>query len=415
MARRDGEPPGTFNNGWRNGVADQIYRNLDIGRPERAVPLAASSTTAPVRYSAALVRREPSPGGAAGRGAGRSSAAFPSASSLAPSVNLVRALLARDDGDEAGARAYLAEAAARLRTPALERALGLPPSAWPPSLRHLRDRRPGAGEARSGKILRREENAAHGRLPRPAGSFSRPLPFAGPGESRTSSAGVLSPRARRRRRRRASRSSTSSRRTGAARATSSMERSSPRKADGSEIDKEFVPVVLEDSQPRGGTIPPEMIRLAQKFEIQGFPTLVVARPEGKKAVKLAGWIGRDKTVDWIGYAPGRLVGDGEGARPRSRGERPMSTKILTRNNGPLVVEGDFTSSTRRTRPSASADGRGLPSAAAASPRTSRSATATHGRVGFSETSAGARPSASGAEALNPAAAGPTPTARRPGS
>lgn len=93
------------------------------------------------------------------------------------------------------------------------------------------------------------------------------------------------------------------------------------KAMAQRIDKEFVPVVLQDTSREGGTIPPEMIRLAQKFEIQGFPTLVVARPEGKKAVKLAGWIGRDKTVDWIGYAPGRLV-EMEKGSSASRGERP---------------------------------------------------------------------------------------------
>ena len=92
------------------------------------------------------------------------------------------------------------------------------------------------------------------------------------------------------------------------------------KALARKIDKDFVPVVLEDTSREGGTIPSEMIRLAQRFEIQGFPTLVVARPEGKKAVKLAGWIGRSKTVDWLGYAPGRLVEMERGASD-SGGER----------------------------------------------------------------------------------------------
>jgi thiol:disulfide interchange protein len=93
------------------------------------------------------------------------------------------------------------------------------------------------------------------------------------------------------------------------------------KAMAQKIDKDFVPVVLQDTSREGGTVPPEMIRLARKFEIRGFPTLVVARPEGKKAVKLAGWIGREQTVDWLGYASGRLV-EMESGAPASGGERP---------------------------------------------------------------------------------------------
>ncbi len=93
------------------------------------------------------------------------------------------------------------------------------------------------------------------------------------------------------------------------------------KTTAQKIDREFVPVVLQDTSREGGAIPPEMIRLARKFEIQGFPTLVVARPEGKKAVKLAGWIGREQTVDWLGFAPGRLVEMEKGA-PAPGGGRP---------------------------------------------------------------------------------------------
>ena len=85
------------------------------------------------------------------------------------------------------------------------------------------------------------------------------------------------------------------------------------KATARKIDEEFVPVVLQDTSREGGTIPPEMIRLAQKFQVRGFPTLVVARPDGKKAVKLAGWIGRDQTLGWLGDATGRLVEMEKGA------------------------------------------------------------------------------------------------------
>ena len=50
-------------------------------------------------------------------------------------MNLVRALIARDDGNDEAARAFLAEAGRRLRTPSLVRALGEAPSEWPRALR----------------------------------------------------------------------------------------------------------------------------------------------------------------------------------------------------------------------------------------------------------------------------------------
>jgi protein disulfide-isomerase len=93
------------------------------------------------------------------------------------------------------------------------------------------------------------------------------------------------------------------------------------KATARKIDREFVPIVLQDTSREGGTIPPEMIRLARKFEVRGFPTLVVAHPGGKKAVKLAGWIGREKTIDWLAYAPGRLV-EMEKSASATEGGRP---------------------------------------------------------------------------------------------
>ncbi len=137
MARPEGEPPGTFNPAWRNALQDQIYRNLDVGRPERAVPLAFFlHDSLPSGHTSALVAESL-------RLAGKRDEAraflggLPARVVLAPSVSIVRALLARDEGNEAGARAHLAEAAARLRTPALDRALGMPPSAWPPSLRQF--------------------------------------------------------------------------------------------------------------------------------------------------------------------------------------------------------------------------------------------------------------------------------------
>ncbi len=145
LARRDDDPPGTFNNAWRNGVADQVFRNLEIGRPERAAPLAAFlHEELPSGYSAAVYAE-------CLRAAGRRAEAraflrsLPDRAQMAPAVNLVQALIARDEGDVEAARSFLAEAARRLRTPALVRALGSPPGQWPRSLRLFLTDVPGAG------------------------------------------------------------------------------------------------------------------------------------------------------------------------------------------------------------------------------------------------------------------------------
>ncbi len=135
MATRDGEAPGTFNPAWRNGLQDQVYRNLDLGRAERALPLAFFlNDTLPSGHTAALVAESLRVSGRRDE-AKAFLAGLPARVVVAPSVSIVRALLARDEGDEAAARGHLADAASRLRTPALDRALGLPPAAWPPSFR----------------------------------------------------------------------------------------------------------------------------------------------------------------------------------------------------------------------------------------------------------------------------------------
>lgn len=145
MARREGDPPGTFNNAFRNGLADQVFRSLDVGRPGRAAPLAAFlHEQLPSGYTAAIYAE-------CMRAAGRRDEAraflrtLPDRARLSPAVNLVQALMARDDGNAEAARAYMEEAGRRLRTPALVRALGMPPSDWPAALRSFLTDVPGAG------------------------------------------------------------------------------------------------------------------------------------------------------------------------------------------------------------------------------------------------------------------------------
>jgi len=133
--RPDGERPGTYNTAWVAGLADQTLRNLDIARPERASRLAERLfDVSPSAYTAAL-RAE------ALRLSGRTGDTRAFLDSLpervfnAPVLALVRALAARDAGQDEVAAALLSEAARGIRTITLRQALTRPPSEWPRSLR----------------------------------------------------------------------------------------------------------------------------------------------------------------------------------------------------------------------------------------------------------------------------------------
>ena len=133
--RPDGERPGTYNTAWVAGLADQTLRNLDISRPERASRLAERLfDVSPSAYTAALRAEALRLSGRAG-----DTRAFldslPERVFNAPVLALVRALAARDAGQDAVAAALLSEAARGIRTVTMRQALTRPPSEWPRSLR----------------------------------------------------------------------------------------------------------------------------------------------------------------------------------------------------------------------------------------------------------------------------------------
>jgi hypothetical protein len=135
LSRSPGEPPGTYGTAWIAGLADQTMRSLDIGNPERAARLAERLfAVSPSAYTAAL-RAE------ALRLAGRPDdyraflGALPDRVRAAPVLSLVRALAARDAGQDALAAALLSEAARGIRTVTLRQALEHPPAEWPQGLR----------------------------------------------------------------------------------------------------------------------------------------------------------------------------------------------------------------------------------------------------------------------------------------
>ena len=135
LAHPRGEPPGTYNTAWVAGLADQTMRSLDIGNPERAARLAARLfAVSPSAYTAAL-RAE------ALRLAGRTGEygafldSLPARVRAAPVLSLVRALAARDAGQDLAASALLSEAARGIRTVTVGQALQRPPAEWPRGLR----------------------------------------------------------------------------------------------------------------------------------------------------------------------------------------------------------------------------------------------------------------------------------------
>jgi hypothetical protein len=129
-----GERPGTYNTAWVAGLADQTMRSLDIGNPERAARLAGRLfAVSPSAYTAALQAE-------ALRLSGRTDQyrafldSLPERVLAAPVLSLVRALAARDAGQDIVATALLSEAARGIHTVTLRQALGRPPAEWPRGL-----------------------------------------------------------------------------------------------------------------------------------------------------------------------------------------------------------------------------------------------------------------------------------------
>jgi thiol:disulfide interchange protein len=74
-----------------------------------------------------------------------------------------------------------------------------------------------------------------------------------------------------------------------------------------QIEKDFVPVGVEDHMVDTGRNSPEMLALADRYGLQGFPTLVVSRPGLAANVSLEGWEGREKAFNFLKTAKKRFL------------------------------------------------------------------------------------------------------------
>jgi hypothetical protein len=127
----------TYNRAWEGAQADQVLRNVDVGRADRAVALAERLfEISPSGYTAALQAESL-------RASGRLETAeaflrsVPPPFHSSPSLGVVSALIARDQGDERTARSILEDVARVFPRPALVAAVARPLAEWPASLHRM--------------------------------------------------------------------------------------------------------------------------------------------------------------------------------------------------------------------------------------------------------------------------------------
>jgi hypothetical protein len=68
-----------------------------------------------------------------------------------------------------------------------------------------------------------------------------------------------------------------------------------------------VPIEVADRERETGTNSPEMLALAERYRLRGFPTLVVSRPGLAANVTLEGWTGRGAAVEFLKTAKKRFL------------------------------------------------------------------------------------------------------------
>jgi thiol:disulfide interchange protein len=75
----------------------------------------------------------------------------------------------------------------------------------------------------------------------------------------------------------------------------------------SQIEKDFVPIEVLDRERETGRNSPEMLALAKRYGLRGFPTLVVSRPGLAPNVTLEGWEGRGAAFEFLKTAKKRFL------------------------------------------------------------------------------------------------------------
>jgi protein-disulfide isomerase-like protein with CxxC motif len=74
-----------------------------------------------------------------------------------------------------------------------------------------------------------------------------------------------------------------------------------------QIEKDFVPIEVADRMRETGRNSPEMLALADRYGLRGFPTLVVSRPGVAANLTLEGWTGRGAAIEFLKTAKKRFL------------------------------------------------------------------------------------------------------------
>jgi thiol:disulfide interchange protein len=80
-----------------------------------------------------------------------------------------------------------------------------------------------------------------------------------------------------------------------------------RKEVADQIAKDFVPVVVRDRMRETGRNAPEMLKVADRYGLRGFPTLVVSRPGLERNLTMEGWDGPARAVEFLKTARQRFL------------------------------------------------------------------------------------------------------------
>ena len=65
------------------------------------------------------------------------------------------------------------------------------------------------------------------------------------------------------------------------------------------VNSGYVPARVVDRAREDGANPPDVAELQRRFEVTGFPTLVVASPDGRLIGKIEGYAGRERLVKFL--------------------------------------------------------------------------------------------------------------------
>jgi thiol:disulfide interchange protein DsbD len=72
-----------------------------------------------------------------------------------------------------------------------------------------------------------------------------------------------------------------------------------------QVNSAFIPARVVDRAREEGRNPPEIAELQHRYEIDGFPTLVAAAPDGRLIAKIDGYRGKEATMRFLEEAKGK--------------------------------------------------------------------------------------------------------------